>query len=192
MGKVFELISDNALKKLDDYYTECHVCEREDVDLYTYQGTVYDENGNALDDSWDSYAVCADCILAGRVTHICDFEYIKTIDHYLEMSNLTIEKKSLTRERLINKYQRTPDIPIFMQHEDRPLCCNDITEFIGHPKNDEELFAISEQNNYWEQGIKPKRESADFRKWGRPESYRDVATFQCRHCRKKYFTFQFT
>ena len=192
MGKIFELISDIVLEKLGDNYTECHVCDRTDIDLYNYQGTVYDENGNALGSDYDSYAVCADCILAGRVTHTCDFEYIKTIEHYLESLDLTTEKKLLIRTCLIDKYQRTPDIPIFMQYEDRPLCCNDISEFIGYPENDEELFDISEQYIYWERGLKPKHESYDFREYGCPESYREIAVFQCVHCRKKYFTFQFT
>lgn len=38
MGKLFELISDNAIKKLDEYYTDCHVCEKTGIDLYPYQG----------------------------------------------------------------------------------------------------------------------------------------------------------
>ena len=192
MGKIFELISDITLEKSGEYYTECHVCDRKDTDLYAYQGTVYDENGNALDDSYDSYAVCADCILAGRVTHTCDFVYIKTIDRYLESSGLATEKKPLMRTCLIDKYQRTPDIPIFMQYEDRPLCCNDITEFIGYPVNDKEFSEISEQYTYWEKEVKSEYEGYDFRKYGSPESYRNVAVFKCRCCGKFYYTFQST
>ena len=192
MGKLFELISDEALEKESEKfdYSICDVCG-EECETYRYKGTQYDEEGNALDNSYDSYAVCADCILAGSVTHICDFEYIERIDDYFAHTGLNAEEKESIRERLIEKYQRTPDIPGFMQGEDRPLCCNDITEFTGHPENDEELYEISEYN-YWEKGLKAKPEYYDFRKYGRPESYSDIAAFQCAHCGKRYFTFQFT
>jgi len=38
MGQLFELIADNALEILDDYYDECHVCNKTGIDLYKYQG----------------------------------------------------------------------------------------------------------------------------------------------------------
>lgn len=200
MGKTFELISDKALEKaLEEKrelnnalgkkgLEECNICGEEAV-LYSYQGEEHDEEGEYID---DCYMVCAECILKGSINHSCDFEYIKTIETYLDTLTLSIEEKKSIQEILINKYQRTPDIPLFMQREDRPLCCNDIAEFIGHPESDEELFEISEQNIYWEQGIKPKLEYCNFREYGIPESYRDIAAFKCSHCEQKYFTFQFT
>ncbi len=189
MGQLFELIADNALKKLDDYYDECHVCNKTNTDLYQYQGKVQLENGE-IDD--DIYAVCADCILTKNLNHICDFEYIRTIENYFATTGLTIEEQQLRKRLLIGKYQKTPDIPIFMQYEDRPLCCNDITEFVGHPIDKNELYKMTENVIYWEKQIKEKSKSYDFRKFGDPESFRDVASFKCSHCDKQYFTFQFT
>lgn len=52
MGSIFELIADTALEVLDDYYTECHVCEATDVALYCYNGQQYDAEGNQLDSSY--------------------------------------------------------------------------------------------------------------------------------------------
>ncbi len=189
MGQIFELIADNALEKMDDYYSECHVCNRTDVDLYDYQGKHQLENGE-IDD--DIYAVCAECILTKNLFHICDFEYLKAIKSYLSTTNLSIQEQEQLSNKLIQKYQKTPDIPIFMQHHDVPLCCNDIVEFIGYPANDNELFEKTESYIYWEKGVKNQSESYDFRRVGGPESLSDVATFRCSHCNKKYFTFQFT
>lgn len=64
MGQIFELIADNALKKLDSYYNECHVCNKADIDLYDYQGKLLLENGE-IDN--DIYAVCTDCILTKKL-----------------------------------------------------------------------------------------------------------------------------
>lgn len=192
MGAVFELIADEALEKLDDYYTECHVCDAVGVDLYQYQGRQYDADGNPLDESEDAYAACAQCIMAGRLTHICDFQYIETIEKYVAGLPLADDEQVALVERLISKYQRTPDIPGFMQYEDRPLCCGDITEFTGHPHDYDELLAMCDACQYWEDGSASGNESVDFRKDGPPESFSDVAGFKCRHCGQRYFTFQFT
>jgi uncharacterized protein CbrC (UPF0167 family) len=189
MGQLFELIADYALKKLDDYYNECHVCNRTNLDLYQYQGKWKREDGQ-IDD--DIYAVCADCIHTKDLSHGCDSEYIKTIEKYLITSSLTIDEQELKKNELIEKYQKTPDVPTFLQYEDRPLCCSDITEFIGHPTDKEELYKMTENVIYWEKQIKEKSKSYDFRKFGNPESFNDVASFKCKHCGKQYFTFQFT
>lgn len=63
MGKLFEFISDHAIDQPDDYYTECHVCGKTNVDLYPYQGQVILENGE-IDN--DIYAVCHDCLLSNH------------------------------------------------------------------------------------------------------------------------------
>jgi Uncharacterised protein family (UPF0167) len=147
------------------------------------------ENGE-IDD--DIYAVCADCILTKKLSHIDDFEYIKTIENYFTSSNLTFDKQQVRKNLLIEKYQKTPNVPTFMQYEDRPLCCNDITEFVGHPTDKDELYKMTENVIYWGKKIKEKSELYDFRKYGNPESFNDVASFRCRQCNKQYFTFQFT
>jgi hypothetical protein len=185
MGQIFDLIADSALVKLDDYYTECHVCERADVDLYHYDGKLH----NANEETEDVYAVCAECIKTAALTHTAGFEYLRTIDHYLE--NISESKDQLQNE-LVQKYQHTPNIPIFMQYEDRPLCCNAITEFTGHPHDKEELYKISEIYIYWEKEIKSKPALYNFRQYGEPESYNDIAAFNCPNCGSNYFVFQFS
>ncbi len=189
MGKLFELIADHALKKLDEDDDECHVCGKTHIDLYPYQGKLTFENGKVDD---DIYAACAGCLLTKALSHNCDFEYIKTIDKYLATSNLNTEQQQIRKIQLIEKYQKTPDIPLFMQYQDRPLCCNDITEFSGHPVNKEELYKMTENTIYWEKEIKEKSELYDFRKVGNPESLNDVSSFKCLHCNRQFFTFQFT
>lgn len=189
MGEVFELIADSALEQLDDYYKDCHVCEKAGVDLYPYQGSFEADDGTVDD---DIYAVCLKCIRTKNIAHVCDFEFIKKIGKYLTDQGLSDADYQCTKIALVEKYQRTPRIPLFMQEEDKPLCCQDITEFVGYPKNDEELIEKTESHLYWEDGLKPKSDDYNFRKYGGPESYSDVAFFRCAHCQKKYFTFQFT
>ncbi len=189
MGQIFELIADNALEKLDDYYTECHVCNKTDSNLFQYHGKCEFENGE-IDN--DIYAVCADCISSKNLSHICDFEYIKTITNYLSNRGLTIQELDELKTKLVEKYQKTPDIPSFSQTQDRPLCCNDLTEFIGYPINDKDLYEKTKNCIYWEYGKEFISSPYDFKDSGSPESLTEIATFKCSHCEKKYFTFQFT
>ena len=188
MGQLFELIADDALIKLDEE-EECHVCHKRDIDLYHYQGRRQLENGH-IDD--DIYAACADCILTKNLSHSGDVEYIRTIENYIATSNLSPHEQAMKITSLIATYQKTPGIPRFMQYEDRPLCCYNITEFIGHPINNEELYKIADHNIYWEKQVREKSRLYDFRKYGSPESLKDVASFKCKHCSRQYFTFQFT
>ncbi|MBE9597941.1 hypothetical protein [Pedobacter sp. MC2016-24] len=189
MGQIFELIADQALETLDSYYTECHICERENLDLYTYQGKYVMKNGE-IDD--DLYALCEECIKNKGVSHICDFQYIKTIEGYLESENLGENEKEILKQQLTDKYQKTPDIPIFLQYTDRPLCCKDITEFKGYPQDNPDLYQKTDSFIYWEKKtIASTPEAYNFKNTGPPESLREVATFHCKHCNKNYFTFQF-
>ncbi len=187
MGNLFELIADTAIEKLDSYYHSCHVCNKSNLDLFRYQGRHHLDNGE-IDD--DIYAVCAECILTKDLRHSCAFEYIKTIESYFENSSLPSEEQQSFKRSLIEKYQKTPDIPIFVQYTDRPLCCNDITEFVGHPTDKDGLRKMTENVIYWEKQVKEKSALYDFRKF-LPESFKDVAAFRCRHCEKQFFTFQF-
>lgn len=189
MGQLFELISDNALEKQDADYTECHVCQNTGIDLYPYQGKVILDDGTVDD---DIYAVCKTCLKSKPLAHTCDFLYTETVEKYLSTQSLTEPQRLELKKRLVEKYNRTPDIPIWMQRPDLPLCCGDITEFTGYPESDESLYEISENHLYWEGKIKEKSEYYDFRKYGSPESFREIASFKCSHCGKKYFTFQFT
>lgn len=189
MGQLFELISDEAIEKSDEDYTECHVCQKTGIDLYPYQGKATLDDGT-IDD--DIYAVCSDCLKTKPLVHTGGFFYTETIEKYLASQPLNETQKLNLKEILIGKYNQTPDIPLFLQRPDQPICCNDITEFTGYPADDEELYEISEKNMYWEEGLKEKSEYYDFRKYGSPESLREIASFKCRHCGEKYFTFQFT
>lgn len=190
MGQIFELIADQALEKLDEYYDECHVCGATDADLYSYQG-VLTLNDGTIDD--DIYAACEKCIRSKQLKHAGEADYNSTIKKYIEsLGQLEGNEKSQLLEKLIQKNRRTPDIPVFLQRVDRPMCCSDITEFKGYPSNEEELYRTGEQDQYWEEGPKEQEWGNHFRTQRNPESLREVARFTCRHCGRRYFTFQFT
>ncbi len=190
MGQIFELIADQALEKLDAYYDECHICGARGVDLYSYQGVLTMDEGTTDD---DIYVACEKCIRSKQLRHAGEADYNSTIEKYVaSLSQIEEKGKLLLVEELIKKNRRTPDIPIFMQRVDRPMCCSDITEFKGYPPNEEELYKTGDQDQYWEEGLKEKSSGYNFRLQGNSESLREVARFTCRHCGKRYFTFQFT
>ncbi|MBZ4187258.1 hypothetical protein [Niabella beijingensis] len=189
MGQIFEFIADAALEVLDDYYTECHVCNSTGVDLYTYQGKLMLEDGTVDD---DIYAVCADCIKTQPLIPSGEWAYSQTIRDYLTAQQTTPQAYDALLQKLLKQYRQTPQLPLFLQYDDRPLCCNTLTEFTGYPADEKELFHITENNTYWEKQVAEKSEYMDFRKYGLPEGERDIAAFRCPACNKAYFTFQFT
>ena len=190
MGQLFSLIADAALLPLDAAdYAECHVCGRADAPLYPYQGTLHRPNGPPDD---DIYAACHACLLTQPLTHTADFEYIRIIDRYLTAQPLPATEQAAARAALVAAYQRTPDQPLFMQHEDRPLCCHAITEYTGFPADAAALLSLAATRTYWEKEARGPADHPDFRCSGPPESWSDVALFCCCRCERAYYTFQFT
>lgn len=117
MGKMFELTADDFLEKLEGY-EDCQVYDKKGLDLYSYHGSVELEDGSGEN---GVFAVCRDCILTKKLSHITAAHYIETIDHYIGSRNLDLVEQQQIIERLFEKYQRTPDIPLFMQRTDMPL-----------------------------------------------------------------------
>jgi uncharacterized protein CbrC (UPF0167 family) len=185
MGKVFVYIADHALEAIEGNNHSCHVCNRTDVDIYPYFAELHREDGSVDDDISE---VCETCIKTQNLSK--GEAYLDIIDAYL--LTLPALERDTRRQQLMEAYRRTPNLPMFMQYEDRPLCCADLTEFIGYPKNNTELYAAMEKSIYWEKKVTQKPADYDFRKYGNPESLEDVARFRCLHCGLEYVTFQFT
>lgn len=190
MGKIFKLIADDALETMNKDYDECHVCGQLQVDLYPYQGSVKskDETKEDID------IVCRDCIITKDLNRIEDWVFIPKIKVYVENLDLTENEKSDLTKRLCELYQRTPDIPMFMQQTDIPFCCADITEFIGTPNKVNELLDI-DTCIYWKN--KPDTDiswtdikSLDIKNPNVNNALMDINVFKCSHCDNNYFTYQ--
>jgi hypothetical protein len=186
MGNRFELIADDALVPLDDY-EKCQVCFRTGVPLYEAQGRIVNQDGS-VDESKDVYAVCESCLKTGRVAHTSEWQTDRVIERFASDPQAA---KALLR--------RTPRIPLMLQQADWPLCCGQLTEFTGVPKEDEGLANLLSPLIPWINGpidqetVKEKPWLVrDFEQDGPPESLDEISIFVCRSCGKGYFTDQYT
>lgn len=180
----FKYIHDSALE-IEAENETCHVCETTQQELFSYQGIIELPDGSEE----DVFYVCESCIKSGKTRHMTDFEAIECIDNYLNRQNLDDFTRNQKRSELIEAYQKTPGIPIYQQGFDQPFCCLDMTQFIGYPENEKDLIHISKNYTYWYQEPQEDNEMADFSEGGEPESMRDLAKFECLHCKSKYYTF---
>jgi hypothetical protein len=180
MGTRFELIADSALEYLDDYYKKCQVCGAQAVPLFECQGSVISDVGTS-DPPKDVYAVCEACVKQGRVARTCEFQ-----------TDAVIEKFATDPKAAKELLRRTPPIPVMLQHQDWPICCGQLTEFMGVPDSYEESISIPDDYQFWEAGFRDWKED-----WGddftlEPESLDEVSKFRCRSCGRKIFTWQCT
>lgn len=190
MGSVFRYIADSALTPEDaSYYTKCHVCDKPQVPVFSAQGEVVREDGTVD----DLIAVaCEPCLKTGKIIHISEWKTDLVIRAYLrryftDKGPAFIERRS---QELFLALRKTPRVPMFMKGDDWPLCCGDLTEFKGSPKDVNELPNVDGPMIYWSEGV--KEPVADFKSDGPPESLYEVSFFECLSCDKRYWIFQFT
>ncbi|QDV81882.1 hypothetical protein TBK1r_08040 [Stieleria magnilauensis] len=161
--------------------TECHHCERQNVPIFTYFGHIVDaklaKNPQLAEDEPDIDELCADCILSGNVRK-----------HLIDEITATINRFAYDKTAATEAYHRFPDIPLFMQYRDWPICCGDWCEFMGCPSAYEESKRIPNIHAYWERGPVAWKSEFDLM----PESLREVSLFRCQECWRMWFTWQFT
>jgi hypothetical protein len=191
MGTIFRYIADAALEPAEaDFNRTCQVCARTGVDIYRADGHIALSDGR----EGDGVAVaCADCLHAGRVEKTCSFDVDEVIQRYLSTFHRRDRTNLFRLRRLVElaaAYRQMPTGPLFMQSQDWPLCCGDLTEFTGSPRNKKELVRLSKSAIYWQGQV--KKQGEDFEDSGPPESYNEVSSFQCLACQKVYWTWQFT
>jgi uncharacterized protein CbrC (UPF0167 family) len=190
MGRVFRYIADAALKPLTGHGRTCQVCDARGVDVYNAHGNILLPGGK---EGEDCYAACAACLRAGRVIHIGESETDRSIRAYVRkyLRDGSAAKRKRLEDTLRDALRRTPRIPLFVQGDDWPLCCGDLTEFTGSPRGLRALIRLSKSAVYWEK--RPLEDhDYDFEEDGPPEDWSDVSAFRCLHCDKQYWVFQFT
>lgn len=180
MGTIFPLIEDSALRAEDaDYYTECQVCSKRAVSVYPCQGYLVAANGEP-DKIEDRYVACAPCLKLGRVAHIDEHDTDPVLDAHAKRP---AEAKMQLRS--------TPRVPCFVQGTDWPLCCGELTIFIGSPNTLQELIAAQTEGSEWRRGeVRQSKHSYQAAIYGPPESLRNVSLFRCERCNRLLWVFQ--
>ena len=179
MGKTFCYIADDAMFPCDG--EECHLCETEESPLYLYFGEIihpeHAANPQLAREEPEISELCAECILSGHVRRNADVRIQKTINRFAKDKQAAWEA-----------FHRTPDIPLFLQYTDWPMCCGDWCEFVGVPSSYDESKVVPDNYHYWEDS--PKAWKSDFELM--PETLREISLFRCLDCEEKLFTWQFT
>lgn len=181
MGSTFRYVADQALFACGG--DECHHCGRKDVPIYSYTGTIVDPTRAADPDlareEPEVSELCADCILGGNV---------RKYDSAVREIMRTVNAFAADPRQALEEYHRTPDIPLFLQREDWPMCCGQWCEFTGVPKDYEDSRQVPARHSFWDRGP---------REWTygdglMPESLREVSLFRCLICPQLWFTWQCT
>jgi hypothetical protein len=190
MGTVFRYIADKALKPLTGLRRTCQVCDRRSVDVYWAVGHIVLPGGA---EGEECAAACTDCLRGGRVAHISEWATDATIRAYARrhLRGRPADERQRLEATLRDALRRTPMAPMFLQADDWPMCCGDLTEFTGSPRNLRALIQLTESAVYWEKRAW-RNHDIDFEEDGPPESWTDVSEFRCLHCPKRYWVFQFT
>lgn len=181
MGTTFEFVADVALVACDG--DECHHCGRNNVPLYDYFGSIIDPELSAdpqlanvePDVSW----LCADCINGGNVQRSDAYSVEDIVRSY------AADPVAAMRD-----FNKLPNIPLFLQNFDWPLCCGNWAEFIGSPASLTELITVQDTYSYWQNG--PADARRDFATQGPPEYLPEISLFCCKKCNAHLYTDQFT
>jgi uncharacterized protein CbrC (UPF0167 family) len=181
VGSVFRHVADAAMYACGG--EQCHHCERAGLPIYRYSGEIIDpalaHDPALAAEEPEVHELCADCILGGNVR--------KSDDRVRQVAP-TVTRFAADSARAVEEYHRLPDIPLFLQREDWPMCCGEWCEFVGVPASYEESPGVPASHSYWERGPATWR----FTDQLLPESLREVSLFQCVRCSRPWFTWQMT
>jgi uncharacterized protein CbrC (UPF0167 family) len=179
LGVTFRHISDDALVPSD--LGECQCCERTDAPSFDYVGEIPNPslaaNPELASSEPEIHAACAKCINSGLV---------QKTEYELSTVSNQIGAISADNSNAIEQYHRIPNIPLMMQRQDWPTCCNEWCEFTGNPLDIAQSIGVPAIYQYWDG--QPKEPHWDFEL--QPESLREVCLFRCLACGKLFFIWQ--
>ena len=168
MGTIFSLISDDAIKVCEYTNYQCDLCLCEPAFYHSVE-TLYKGVAKEVD------LLCSACIkLKYSKQYSDEWEFSLSLCHDYNKSKTSLE--------------HTPKLPCFIQEIDWPVCCGELCEFTGIPKNFE-TEDIPNIKKFWFRGIKSYDKECGFTL--KPEFLKDIGFFNCRVCSSEYFTLQF-
>jgi len=124
VGTVFKHVDDKALRSLEG--SQCHYCERSDVPVYSYFGVIVNPTSAAnvelATEEPEVDELCAECINSGKIERRDRFAAEQIIPRFAKES-----------EQAWEEVHRLPEVPLFLQGFDWPMCCGIWTDFTGSP-----------------------------------------------------------
>jgi hypothetical protein len=190
MGTLFKYISDEVIANVEQ--GECPSCGK--------SGQLFPIDATPNQNEWDVYGdrveeLCAECLRSIPLRKLACRPQERQLQ---EMINRHFPKGTLIPEMRLGKFigicdelRRTPQMPLFLQGEDWPFCCGDLTEYVGVPSSYEESIRIGKDFKMWDHGFRPYEELFGDMKL-EPESLREVCIFRCQKCGELMFTWQAT
>lgn len=182
MGTVFPHVADSALRACGG--VECHHCGTATRPVYRYPGRIV-EPARSADPALatadpDIEEACAHCILGGNLRRRACLE-----------AEFIAGRFSLDRTAIRRSFDQLPDVALFLQGFDWPICCDDWCEFVGSPDDMDRLIALQASARYWEKGPR-NAASRNFGDCGPPESMSEISEFRCLRCASRFYVDQFT
>jgi hypothetical protein len=181
MGTIFKHVDDNALRTCGG--DKCQFCERNDVPVYSYPGRIINPSLAANPDLAKAYPevdeLCAQCINSGNVHR-----------RYLSNAEKIIKRFARDESQAWVEFHQLPDVPLFLQGFDWPMCCGRWADFTGSPETMADLIELDQRRVAWEGG--PIEKGRDFKRDGPPESLNEISLFRCWTCGRGYYVDQFT
>ncbi|VTR91328.1 Uncharacterized protein OS=Rhodopirellula sp. SWK7 GN=RRSWK_07228 PE=4 SV=1 [Gemmata massiliana] len=188
MGEVFRYVADSALPAHRHSDLPCSICGAFG-DVYYVCADIEEPDGSESPIS----EACVACIRRLAPEQVSRWATEKRLPAYLKTTPEFDEPT--VRERLVaitQELRRTPRLPHFVQGDDWPFCCGDLTEYTGEPSR-AEAELLDREGQYWDH---------------KPASFHDravtlvpsndlavlggVSAFRCIGCGKRYWTFQCT
>lgn len=183
MGPLFEHVAEGAERQIDDPDALCQYCERAGVPVFGYPGMITDPSHAANPElartEPEVFELCADCINSSAVKRTDDFQASRLVARFAS-----------NPQEALRSYHRLPDIPLFLQSFDWPICCGTWCVFTGSPSDNAALVAVQSSHQYWQEG--PATSGRDFASEGEPESMTEISCFRCDTCGNRHYTDQFT
>ncbi|MGB7324150.1 MAG: CbrC family protein [Rubripirellula sp.] len=183
MGKLFKYINDNCLIQSEE--GDCHYCKRPNVPSFDYNGVILNAEHAANPDlarsDPDIFAACADCIDSGNIAkHNYELNEIRRCFRHLS-GHVDVESA-------VERYNLIPHIPLMLQNDDWPFCCDEWCEFHGNPSTESNIKSLLEEHEDWDFGPSDFQYADSLT----PESLREISLFRCFDCGKSYFIWQST
>lgn len=135
MCRLFENVAENTARAIGNPDARCQYCGRSGVPICGYLGMIVDPshaaNPELASTDPEVFKLCADCINRGVVKRKDGVEASQLIDRF-----------AYDPQAAWQDYHRLPEIPLFLQRFDWPMCCGKWCVYTGSPIDHTALVAV--------------------------------------------------
>lgn len=181
MGELFEKVRDYEPLRCGG--SECHVCGATDLPIFTYSGELLDPSLSRYPPDIEVDEVCAPCITSGKVR----LRYRHSIDEFVRSwRRMGID----STDKFIEELHRLPEV-CFFQGATWPVCCDEITEYIGDAEPPREQLP---KFRCWDpmDDVVGSRCVSEFYPLDDLKVMNTMAHFYCQSCDRYYWVFQYS